>query len=126
MSPSLMMRPGNRITIHSLGPGGSTGPQNVFDTIHDARLAEIPAQLKIITLSGYNRPGDAGPAMPCRRTPAPVTRHKGVFRTADRYREDGFEDAVDGGYWEYVGNNGPIWIEWFGGVGGLLDHASGW
>ena len=60
---------GNRITIHSLGPGGSTGPQNVFDTIHDARLAEIPAQLKVITLSGYNRPGDAGPAMPCRRTP---------------------------------------------------------
>ena len=104
-----------RFTIHGLPTSGTPGPQNVFDTIHDARLQSVPPELKVITLSGYDRPGDAGPAMPCRRTATMVTRHKGVFRSADRYTDAGVVDGVNGGWWEYIGNNQALSIEWFGG-----------
>ena len=36
-----------RFTIHGLPTSGTPGPQNVFDTIHDARLQSVPPELKV-------------------------------------------------------------------------------
>ena len=70
---------------------------------------------KTLVLAGYETPGDACQILICKRVNAMPTLHTGWIRTVDRYRADGVEDAVNGGYWEYVIPSEGIRIEWFGG-----------
>lgn len=98
-----------------VGPGHIGGLANVSNSRAEAILTEFGADVKVVQLLGAHTPGDAGPPMPCKRTNGPVTLHAGWFRSIDRYKLDGTTDATNGGYWEYISDNQPIWIEWFGG-----------
>ena len=88
-------------------------------------MTPIAPGTKTILLLGYAEAGDAHQQMTCKRVNAMPTSHEGWLRTVDRYTEDGAEDPVNGGYWEYVYPAEGIRIEWFGGkADGVTDNAA--
>lgn len=66
----------------------------------DLSALTIPADVTVLSTSGYAAVGDGGQANYIRVDSEPS--HEGKVRTTDRYLSTGTEDATNGGWWEYA------------------------